>query len=229
MYGMDLYSNISRYIDHSVLKPDLRYKDIEESCKKAIELRFASVCINPSFVKFASDILKNSVVKVCSVISFPFGLSTVKTKIDESIQAIEDGASELDIVWNITAYKSQDYNYIEKELREIEKATRGVIRKVIVETGYLTDEEKVRAIKMLIDTGIEFIKTSTGFNTTGATFSDVKLFKELANGKIKIKASGGIRDLDTFLRMVKLGAERIGTSSSFIIASEYLKSIDKRH
>ncbi|MCX7760375.1 MAG: deoxyribose-phosphate aldolase [Hydrogenothermaceae bacterium] len=220
--GMDLYSNITKYIDHSILKPQLTYKDIEEECQLATKYKFASVCINPAFVKFAFERVKNSPVKVCSVVGFPLGLNKIEIKVKEALKAIEDGAKELDIVWNITAFKSKDYDYIERELKEITSQTEGVVRKVIIETGFLTDEEKILAVKILVDYGVEFVKTSTGFNTSGATINDINVLKEASQGKIKIKASGGIRDLETFMNMISSGAERIGTSSSLNIINEYL-------
>ncbi|MEZ0323664.1 MAG: deoxyribose-phosphate aldolase [Hydrogenothermaceae bacterium] len=220
--GMDLYSNITKYIDHSILKPELTYKDIEEGCKLAVEYKFASVCVNPAFVNFAYEIIKQSSVKVCSVVGFPFGLNKTDIKVKEALKSIEDGATELDIVWNITAFKSKDYDYIKRELKEITSQTEDVVRKVIIETGFLTDEEKILAVKMLIDYGVEFVKTSTGFNTSGATVNDIKLLKEVSQNKIKVKASGGIRDLKTFMDMINSGAERIGTSSSLNIIKEYL-------
>ncbi|MEJ5172289.1 MAG: deoxyribose-phosphate aldolase, partial [Hydrogenothermaceae bacterium] len=158
---MDLYSDITKYIDHSILKPDLTYRDIEDQCKLATEYKFASVCINPAFVKFAFEIVKNSPVKVCSVVGFPLGLNKIEIKVEEAFKSIEDGATELDIVWNITAFRSKDYDYIKRELKEITSQTEGVVRKVIIETGFLTDEEKILAVKMLIDYGVEFVKTST--------------------------------------------------------------------
>lgn len=133
-------------------------------------------------------------MKVCSVVGFPFGANTIQVKVKEALQAINDGASELDIVWNISAFKSKDYRYIDQELGVLAKEAAGVVRKVIVETGFLNEEEKHLAIKMLINNGFEFIKTSTGFNATGANIEDIKLFKQLGKDKIKIKASGGIRN-----------------------------------
>lgn len=225
MSGMDLFSNISRYIDQSALKPQLTYQQIEIICMQAKRYNFASVCINPFLTKFVADILKDSKVKVCSVVGFPFGANTIQVKVKEALQAINDGASELDIVWNISAFKSKDYRYIDQELGVLAKETAGVVRKIIVETGFLNEEEKHLAIKMLINNGFEFIKTSTGFNTTGANIEDIKLFKQLGKDKIKIKASGGIRDYKTVIEMINAGADRIGTSSGVEIVEEYLKNI----
>lgn len=220
MSGMDLFSSISKYIDLSALRPELTYKQIETACIQAKRYNFACVCINPFFTKFVSDILKDSKVKVCSVVGFPFGANDVMVKVKEAIQAINDGASELDIVWNISAFKSKDYKYIDRELSILSKETYGVIRKVIVETGFLNEEEKALSIKMLINSGFEFIKTSTGFNTVGAKVEDIKLFKRLGENRIKIKASGGIKDYKTFAQMIDAGADRIGTSSGVNIMED---------
>lgn len=220
MSGMDLPLDVAKYIDLSALKPQITYFDVEKVCLQALEHGFASVCINPFFTAFASSLLKGSPVAVCSVVAFPLGSNSIKVKVLEATEAIDSGASELDIVWNISAFKSGDYGYIEKELKEIEFNTRGVVRKVIVETGFLSRQEKEVAIKMLIDSGIDFIKTSTGFNTTGAKEEDILLFRELSRGRIKIKASGGIKDYATFYKMVKAGADRVGTSSGVQIVAE---------
>lgn len=224
MSGMGLCSNISKYIDQSALRPDLGYSHIENICIQAKRYGFASVCVNPFFIKFVSDILKGSGVKVCSVVGFPFGLNTIKVKVEEAVEAISNGATELDIVWNISAFKSGDYKYVDRELDVISKETAGVVRKVIVETGFLNRQEKELAIKMVMNAGFEFIKTSTGFNTTGATVEDITLFKQLGKDRIKIKASGGIRDFKTFEEMIRAGADRIGTSSGVSIVEECLKA-----
>jgi deoxyribose-phosphate aldolase len=219
-YGMDLLSNINKYIDQSALKPNLTYQDIINQCEEALKYNFASLCVNPSHVKVCREILKKSQVKVCSVISFPFGLSSSEIKLKETLKAVEDGAEELDIVWNISAFKSKDFDYVLKELKNIVKETKPVITKIIVETAYLTNEEKIKALKLVIESGADFIKTSTGFAPTGANVEDIILWKNLSKDRIKIKASGGIRDLETAIKFLQAGADRIGTSSGAKIVEE---------
>jgi deoxyribose-phosphate aldolase len=209
---MDLYSDIARRIEHSYLKPDATYSKIEELCREAVENRFYGVCVNPFFVKFVKDLLKNTQLKVITVIGFPLGANKLKTKLIEASSAVNDGADELDIVWNIGAFKSKDYTYVEEELKTIIYYTQNVTHKIIVETAYLTDEEKEKSVQIVINSGAEFIKTSTGFAPSGAKISDIKLFKEKAKGRIKIKAAGGIRDFKTAVSMINAGADRIGTS-----------------
>ena len=217
---MDLLSNINKYIDHSALKPYLTYQDIEKACQEAIKYNFHSVCVNPFFVRKAYEILKNTDIKVCSVVGFPLGANTLKTKLIEATTAFADGAKELDIVWNIGAFKFGDYTYVEEEIRTIICYTQDCIHKVIVETAYLTPKEKEKAVDIVINSGAQFIKTSTGFAPLGATIEDVKLFKKLSKSKIKVKASGGIKDYKTAVDMIKAGADRIGTSSSVKIMEE---------
>jgi deoxyribose-phosphate aldolase len=224
-YGMDLLSNINKYIDQSALKPNLTYQDIINQCEEALKYNFASLCVNPSHVKVCHEILKKSQVKVCSVISFPFGLSSPEIKLKEALKAVEDGAEELDIVWNISAFKSKDFDYVLSELKNIVKETKPAITKIIVEIAYLTDEEKIKALELVIESGADFIKTSTGFAPTGANIEDIILWKNLSKDRIKIKASGGIRDLETAIKFLQAGADRIGTSSGAKIVEEALKCI----
>ena len=209
---MHLSLNIAKYIDHTNLKPYATYKDIEKLCQEAVEYQFHAVCVNPFYVSFAKQQLKNRSVKVCSVVGFPLGANLLKTKLLEATLACQDGADELDIVWNISAFKSKDYSYVENELKTIVQYTEKCIHKIIVETAYLNHDEKVTAVKIVKNSGAEFIKTSTGFAPKGATVEDIKLFKSLAGEQLKVKASGGIRDYKTALAMIKAGADRIGTS-----------------
>ncbi len=210
-------SNIAKYIDHTNLKPFAKYEDIEKLCKEAIEYGFYSVCVNPFYVRFAKENLKNTQVKVCSVVGFPLGANTLKTKLTEATNASYDGADELDIVWNIGAFKSGKYNYVEEELKTIISYTENCVHKIIVETAYLTEEEKIKAVEIVKNSGAEFIKTSTGFAPKGANIADVKLFKTVSEGKLKVKAAGGIRDYKTAVEMIKAGADRIGTSHAIDI------------
>lgn len=223
-FGMDLLSDIDSYIDHSILKPFINNKKIEEECLKVRNYKFASVCVNPYHVKVCYEILKDTDINVCSVVGFPLGLNKTKTKIEEAILAVEEGAKELDIVWNISAFKSREYQFVENEINEIIKNTERITHKIIVETAYLTEEEKLTAIKIVTNTKAEFIKTSTGFAPEGAKLDDVKKWKAL-NYNIKIKASGGIKDLNTTIEFIKAGADRIGTSSSFQILKEMGKYV----
>ncbi|WP_457642778.1 deoxyribose-phosphate aldolase [Persephonella sp.] len=209
---MDLFSNINKYIDHSNLKPYATFEDIEILCKEAVQYRFHAVCVNPFYVRYARTLLKGSDIKVCCVVGFPLGANSPKTKLVEASTAVNDGADELDIVWNIGAFKSSDYDFVENELKTIISYTQNVVHKVIVETAYLTPEEKEIAVKLVMNTGAEFIKTSTGFAPEGAKIEDIRLWKKIAGDKIKIKAAGGIRDFDTAVEMIKAGADRIGTS-----------------
>ena len=209
---MDLSLKINKYIDHSNLKPYATYSDIEKLCQEAIEHQFYAVCVNPFYIKFAKKLLQGTDIKVCGVVGFPLGANQPKTKLVEASTAISDGAEELDIVWNIGAFKSGDYSFVESELKTIISYTQGVVHKVIVETAYLTEEEKKKALEIVINSGAEFIKTSTGFAPEGARLEDIKMWKELSQGRIRIKAAGGIRDYKTAVEMIKAGADRIGTS-----------------
>ncbi|SNZ06772.1 deoxyribose-phosphate aldolase [Persephonella hydrogeniphila] len=214
---MDSFLDISKYIDHSNLKPYATFEDIEILCKEAVHYRFHSVCVNPFYVKYAKTMLNGSNVKVCSVVGFPLGANTPKTKLVEASTAINDGADELDIVWNIGAFKSGDYSFVENELKTIISYTKDAVHKIIVETAYLSEEEKRIALDIVINAGAEFIKTSTSFAPSGAKIEDIKLWKKIADGKIKIKAAGGIRDYKTAVEMIKAGADRIGSSHSIDI------------
>lgn len=213
--------NYASYIDHTLLKADAVEKDIKKLCKEAKEYGFFSVCINPCFVKYAKKQLKNSEVKVCTVIGFPLGSNTSKVKIYEAKKAIADGADELDIVLNIGKFKEKKYNYIIKELSKIVKLCNNkVITKVIIETCYLSKEEILKALEVIYAAGVDFVKTSTGFGTCGAKLDDVKMMREACKDKLEIKASGGIKTLEQVEQFILAGAERIGTSSGINIVNE---------
>lgn len=211
--------DLGKYIDHSILRPDHTLKELEEQLFRCIELGVYAVCVNPFWVRRAVELSAGKIV-VCSVISFPFGLDTKEQKLIQAIRALEDGAKELDIVLNISALKSGLYRYLKEELNAIARNTEGFVRKVIIETALLKDEEKGLAVELIADAGLEFVKTSTGYGPAGATEEDVRLLKELSKGRLKIKASGGIRTRRQALRFIELGAERIGTSSTFRILTE---------
>lgn len=184
---------------------------------EAKQYRFFSVCVNPSYVATCADLLKGTGVQVCTVIGFPLGASSTATKAFETAHAIKDGADEIDMVINIGALKSQKLLLVEEDIREVVYAAEGKLVKVIIETSLLTDEEKVIACQLAEKAGANFVKTSTGFNGGGATVADIKLMKESVSSTIGVKASGGIRDLETAKKMLAAGATRLGTSAGVLI------------
>lgn len=209
---------INQYIDHTVLKADATFDDIKKLVDEAVEHDFYSVCVNSSYVKFIRDYNKD--VRIASVVGFPLGAMAKKAKVFEARCAIEDGASEIDMVINIGMLKSGDYDYVEDEIREIKEAIGDNVLKVIIETCLLTDEEKVKACELSVKAGADFVKTSTGFSTGGATLSDVKLMAETVGDKAKVKASGGIHTREEALSFIEAGASRIGASKSIEICKE---------
>lgn len=216
--------DFARMIDHTTLKPEVSLAQIEKLCIEGKEYRFCSICVNPIWVSYCVTALKGSGVRVCSVSGFPLGANKKEVKIKEAEMACQEGANEVDMVMNIGALKSGDLKSIEEEIKGLRNVLgKQRILKVIIETCLLTDEEKIKATKIIMDCGADFVKTSTGFNIKGATYEDVKLLKELVKGKIKIKASGGIRDYPTALKMIQAGADRIGTSSGVKIIQEMRK------
>ncbi|SJZ51678.1 deoxyribose-phosphate aldolase [Selenihalanaerobacter shriftii] len=204
---------ISNMIDHTILNADAIEEDIKTKCQEAKEYNFASVCVNPSFVKLASEELKGSSVKVCTVIGFPLGMNTTKVKAFEVKNAIKNGAQELDMVINLGAVKSEVWNIVKDDIKEVVAVSSDNIVKVIIETCYLNDEEKRKACQVVKEAGADFVKTSTGFGTGGATIDDVKLMKEVVGDELEVKASGGIRSLEDAKQMIEAGATRIGASS----------------
>lgn len=204
---------LNQFIDHTLLKPTATPKDIESLCKEAIAHQFIAVCIPPSYLKNAKSVLKDSNVKLATVIGFPLGAMTTEAKVFEAKDALANGADEIDMVINIGMLKSGEAKYIEKEIAEIKKAIGSKILKVIIETCYLTNAEKEAACKAALNANADFVKTSTGFGTAGATFEDVKLMKKIAGDKMQIKASGGIKDRETAIKYIELGVSRLGTSS----------------
>lgn len=204
---------INRYIDHTKLNPDATEKDIEKLIDEAKKYNFKSVCVNPCWVKFAAQNLKNTETSICTVIGFPLGANSTETKIFETENAIKNGADEIDMVINIGKLKEKNFSYVEEEIKAIKKVCNDKILKVIIETCLLTDEEKISACKIIMNAGADFVKTSTGFSTGGAKASDIKLLKSVVQDKIKIKASGGIRTNEKALEMIKEGANRIGASA----------------
>ena len=203
-------------VDHTLLKADAKKEDIKKICEEALENNTASICINPGFIEYAVGILGDK-IPVCTVIGFPLGAMTTAAKVFEAKDAIEKGAQEVDMVINISRAKDADWEYITEEIRQIKQACGDKILKVIIETCLLTDEEKIALCKCVTDAGADFIKTSTGFSTAGATFHDVELFAKYCEGKCKIKAAGGIRTRDDMEKFIALGAERLGTYSAIKI------------
>ncbi|MEC1476744.1 deoxyribose-phosphate aldolase [Bacillus haynesii] len=209
---------IARMIDHTVLKPDTVKSEIEALCKEAQEYGFASVCVNPCWVKLCAELLKDSEVKVCTVIGFPLGAASPETKAFETKQAIADGAGEVDMVINIGALKDRDTGTVEHDIRAVTDAADGkALVKVIIETSLLTDEEKRLACELAVKAGADFVKTSTGFSGGGATVQDIKLMRDAVGPDIGVKASGGVRDKESALAMIEAGATRIGASAGVSI------------
>ena len=203
----------SKYIDHTILKAVATEDQILKLCEEAVQYDFKSVCVNPTWVKTAAHVLHGTDVLVCTVIGFPLGANTIDVKGYETTAAIADGADEIDMVINIGRAKMGDWDYIEKEIKAVVDAANGVLVKVIIETCYLTDEEKVMACKCAMNAGADYVKTSTGFGTGGATVSDVKLMYDTVNPTCLVKASGGVKTKEDFANMKAVGASRIGTSS----------------
>nr|WP_096201315.1 deoxyribose-phosphate aldolase [Bacillus sp. FJAT-45350] len=210
---------IARMIDHTLLKPEATKEQIIQLSKEAAEFDFASVCINPTWVSVAYEELKDKPnVKVCTVIGFPLGASTPEVKAFETKNAIENGATEIDMVINIGALKDKNDSLVEQDIRAVVDAAKGsALTKVIIETSLLTDEEKLRACQLSVKAGADFVKTSTGFSIGGATLPDIKLMREAVGPTIGVKASGGVRDRQTALAMIEVGATRIGASAGIAI------------
>lgn len=212
---------IQKYIDHTLLKATATPDDIEQLCKEAKEHHFYAVCVNGCYVKLAKEQVKDSQVKVAAVVGFPLGMMSIEAKILEALQCIKDGADEIDMVINVGMLKSGHFDHIKDEISSIK---RGIgshrVLKVILETCYLTKDEITAACNLAIASNADFVKTSTGFGTGGATFEDVELMNSIVDGEAQVKASGGIRDFETALKYIQLGATRLGTSSGVAIMKE---------
>ncbi len=219
---------LASFFDHTLLKPYTTEKDIKRVCAEAVKYGFYGVCVPPCYVKYAKKLLEKSKVKVVTVVGFPLGYSAPETKVYEARKAIKDGCDEIDMVINISKLKSKSYSYLENEIRKVVEAVKGKIVKVIIETCYLTREEKEVICKLAVKAGAQFIKTSTGFGPEGAKEEDIKLISEIVKGKAKIKAAGSIRTLNKALKMIKAGAARIGSSSSVKIMEEAIKNFQKK-
>jgi len=210
---------INSYIDHTLLKPTATKKEIIKLCQEAKEYQFYAVCINSCYVSLAKKELATSSVKVCSVIGFPLGAMSTKAKVEEAKQAVKDGADEIDMVMNLGWLKSADYDAVWKDIEAVKLAIGNRVLKVILETCYLNKAEIIKASELALLSKADFIKTSTGFGTGGATIEAVTLMKSVVKNNAKIKASGGIKDRKTALKYIALGADRIGTSSGIEIVS----------
>ena len=209
----------AQWIDHTLLKPDAAQKDIEHICNEALEYNFASVCINPLWVPLAHKMLLGAKTKVCTVVGFPLGATLPEVKAAETRTVVEKGAEEIDMVMNIGALKSGDYELVERDIRSVVRAAGGRIVKVILETCLLSDEEKVKASAISQHAGANFVKTSTGFSSGGATVKDVALMRKTVGSKMGVKASGGVHNYEEACEMVKAGATRIGASASVAIVA----------
>lgn len=213
--------DLARLIDHTLLKPEATKQQIEQLCAEAKKYNFASVCINPCYVSLCANLLKDTAVKVCTVIGFPLGATTTETKVFEAEQAIRNGAHELDMVINIGMLKSGEYGYVENDIFSVVSIVKrhGILTKVILETCLLTDEEKVKGCILAQRAGADFVKTSTGFSKSGATAGDVALMRRVVGSAMGVKAAGGVRSREEALAMVASGADRIGASASVKIIS----------
>ena len=222
---MNLTKPLNKYFDHTLLKPEATGEQIDKLCQEALEWDFYSVCVNSCYVARCTDYLMGSDVKVAAVVGFPLGAATSASKAFETEEACMDGAREIDMVLNVGKFKSFDYDYVRDDIKAVVVAAEkyGAIVKVILETCLLTDEEIVEACKLAKESGASFVKTSTGFNTAGATPEHVALMRETVGDTIGVKASGGIRDLETALKMIESGADRLGASSSVAIMQAYQK------
>lgn len=210
---------LNKYIDHTNLKQDMSEQDLIKLVNEAKEYDFFSICINPCWVTLASELLAGSNTNVCSVIGFPLGANTTNIKVLEAKEAIDNGASEIDMVINVSKLKDKDYEYVYNEIKKIKEAIGDNVLKVIIEACLLTDEEKTIACQIIMKAGADFVKTSTGMSTGGATVEDVKLFKEVVGDTTLIKAAGGVRTYEDAISMIEAGANRIGTSGGVKIVN----------
>jgi deoxyribose-phosphate aldolase len=216
--------NLASYIDHTLLAASSSQAQIKNLCSEAKVHTFKSVCINPSWVKICRDELKGSAVLVCTVIGFPLGATLTESKVAETKLSLTAGADEFDMVINIGRIKSKDWDYVLKDMSEVVKAAQGKTVKVILETCLLTDDEIIKSCELAVLAGVHFVKTSTGFSTAGATTAHVQLMKKSVGDKAQVKASGGVRDFSTAIKMIEAGAARLGTSSGIAIIQDRSES-----
>ena len=213
---------LNKYIDHTNLKADATIRDIEKLCDEAVKYKFASVCVSPYYVPLAHELLEDSNVNVCTVIGFPLGQNTTSTKAYEAIEAINNGADEIDMVINIAALKNEDYDYVKEEIEEIRDSIDGKVLKVIIETCYLTQKEITKMTEICNKTFVNFIKTSTGFGSGGASLEDIRLFKKHIGPNVQIKAAGGIRSITDMKAYIAEGCSRIGASAAVELLKNHL-------
>lgn len=214
----DTLENLGKYIDHTILKPDATIEQVKKVCEEAKQYSFASVCVNPSYIEFVANELKGSSVSPCVVIGFPLGATSPSIKAYETNEVVEKGAKEVDMVINIGAVKSGNWELVQEDIKAVVHASRGrALVKVIIETCLLTDQEKVKACTISKMAGADFVKTSTGFSTGGAIIEDVELMRKTVGPEMGVKASGGVRDYSTAKEMIEAGANRLGTSSGIKI------------
>jgi deoxyribose-phosphate aldolase len=215
-------ASVAQLIDHTLLKPDATARELEQLCREAAEHRFATVCVNPAWVRLCAARLRGTPVGVCSVVGFPLGATLADIKHAETVRVIADGAREVDMVINIGALKSGDLRTVERDIEAVVQPCLecGVVSKVIIETVYLTDEEKVTACTLAKAAGADFVKTSTGFGPAGATAADVALMRRVVGGEMGVKAAGGVRDLESLNAMVAAGASRVGASAGVRIVAQ---------
>lgn len=215
---LTMEQNFARMIDHTLLKAEATKEQIEKLCAEAKQFNFASVCVNPTWVKRSSELLQGSDVLVCTVIGFPLGANTPAVKAFEAKDAIANGAKEVDMVINIGALKDKNYEHVQADIAAVVEAAKGrALVKVIIEACLLTDEEKVKACELAVAAGADYVKTSTGFSTGGATAEDIALMRKTVGPELGVKASGGVRSLEDMKKMVEAGATRIGASSGVAI------------
>lgn len=212
-------NSLSSLIDHTNLRPDALHSDIEILCKEAIQYKFASVCINPVYVSYAKSILKDENPKVCSVVGFPLGADSEEMKYAEARFLIFQGVDEIDMVMNTAFLKERKIDLVKNEIKKVVEAADGNCVKVIIETSLLNQDEKALACNIVMESGAAFVKTSTGFSSSGATLEDVRLIKKLVGDRVGIKASGGIKTKNEALKLIEAGATRIGTSRGVEIIS----------
>lgn len=209
---------LNKFIDHTLLKADASDEQIKKLCEEAKTYDFMSVCVNTSNVKYAAELLNGTDVKVCCVVGFPLGAMSIEAKVYEAETAIKDGANEVDMVINVGKIKSKDWDYVREDVEKVVNACKGkALTKVIIETCLLTDEEKVKACVLSKEVGADFVKTSTGFSTGGATVEDVALMRKTVGAEMGVKASGGVRTYEDAIKMIEAGATRIGTSNGVAI------------
>ena len=217
---------ISKYIDHTLLKATARRSEIIQLCREAKEHAFYAVCVNGSYVKLAKEELQNTDVKIAAVIGFPLGAMTTEVKVFEAQNCIENGASEIDMVINIGKLRDDEFTYVENEIRLIKETIGENVLKVIFENCYLSKEQIKEVSQLAVNAGADFIKTSTGFGTSGATFEDVQIMKAIVNDKVAIKAAGGVRDKETAEKYINIGVTRLGTSSGVSLITKGVSDKD---